>query len=322
VSRETLVILNPASAAGSTGRRREKLVRQIESVLGPVRIEQTAGVGDAIRLARIACEQGVERLVVAGGDGTTGEVAGGVLHAEASRRPPIGLLPLGSGWDLARSLGLPRRLDEALRVIEVGVTRMIDAGRVEVHDEQGVLQQRFFVNEASAGLSGATVRIVGRLSKRIGPRLGFAAGAVAAILSHRPVSVALEIDGMRVFEGPVSLVVAGNGRYFGAGMKVAPGAELDDGLLEVVFVRGLSIPRLLVNLPSLFVGRHLAHPAVSRSAARELIVVPKDGASPIEVDGETAGRLPLRVEVIPAALQVFVPGRQKSPAPSVERGGA
>lgn len=243
---------------------------------------------------------------MAGGDGTIGEVARGLLAAAPSARPPIGLLPCGSGWDLSRSLGLPRRIGPALAVIAAGVTRTIDAGRVEYRDAAGALHEGRFVNEASAGLSGATVEIVGRLSKRIGPRIGYAVGAVAAILSHRAVEMAVEIDGERVHEGPISLIVAANGRYFGAGMKVAPEAKLDDGRLEIVVVRGLSVPRLLVNLPSLFAGGHLAHPAVSRYTARELVVIPKEASSPIEVDGEGLGFLPYRAQILPAALRVFV----------------
>ena len=91
-------------------------------------------------------------------------------------------------------------------------------------------------------------------------------------------------------------------------MKVAPEAETDDGQLEVVVVRGLSMPRLLANLPSLLAGRHLGHPAVTRHAARELVVIPKQASSPIEVDGEALGFLPFRATILPAALRIFAPG--------------
>jgi diacylglycerol kinase family enzyme len=164
------------------------------------------------------------------------------------------------------------------------------------------------VNEASAGLSGATVRIVGSLTKRLGPRLAFGAGAIAAILSHRPLEAAVEVDGERVYEGPVSMVVAANGCYFGAGMKVAPRARVDDGALEAVLVRGLSVPRLLWNLPSFYVGRHGAHPQVSFHAARCLEILPKASGAPIDLDGESVGGLPMRAEVLPGALELYAPG--------------
>jgi hypothetical protein len=104
-------------------------------------------------------------------------------------------------------------------------------------------------------------------------------------------------------------------------MKVAPEAVADDGQLEVVLVRGLSMPRLLVNLPSLLAGRHLGHPAVSRHAARELVVIPKQASSPIEVDGEALGFLPFRAAVLPAALRIFVPGALAERTSAGEGGG-
>lgn len=315
---ETLVILNPASAAGATGRRRREVLHAIESKLGGVDLEVTAGPGDATRLARAATERGVSRILVAGGDGTASEIVSGILSSatDPAARPTIGLLPLGSGWDLARTLGLPRKLDLALDLIARGARRRIDAGRLEYRDATGRPASRFFVNEASAGLSGDTVQIVGRLAKSLGPRLGFAVGAVASILTHRPAQVAVEVDGQRIYEGGVSLIVAANGCYFGAGMKVAPDARIDDGLLEIALVRGLSVSRLLVNLPSLYPGRHGRHPEVSFHSARSLAVLPKETALPIDLDGEAVGRLPLRAEVLPGAIEVFAEaiGSDEKPA--------
>lgn len=258
-------------------------------------------------LAREACEQGVARLLVGGGDGTTSEVVSGLLSMPESARPTLGLLPFGSGWDLARSLGLPRDFEAALDVIARGTVQTIDVGRLDFRDESGSPCVSHFANEASVGLSGVTVRLVGRLSKRLGPRLGFVLGAVGAILSHRPVDLAVEIDDERIYEGPVSMVVAANGRFFGAGMQVAPGAVIDDGALEVVLVRGLSMPRLLANLPSFYVGKHVEHPRVSCHSARSLSLIPKEASPPVDVDGEAHGALPLRATVVPAALRVFVP---------------
>lgn len=311
VESDTVVCLNPASAAGRTGRRAREIRAAIEAALGPVAFEVTRGPGDAARIAGEARARGATRLLVAGGDGTLNEVATGLLDPSGSASPPpalvLGLLPLGSGWDLARSLDLPRTLDAALAVIRDGHTRRIDAGRAACRAPDGATRDHVFVNEASAGLSGDTIRIVGRLAKRIGARAGFALGAVGAIASHRADEASIEVDGAAVHEGPVSLVVAANGRCFGAGMQVAPDARVDDGLLEVVIVRGLSAPRLLVNLPSLFAGTHGAHPAVSFHAARSVRVVPKGGPMFVDLDGEAMGALPLRAEVLPGALTVYAP---------------
>ena len=312
MTNETLIILNPASAAGATGRRRREVLHEIEAVLGWTKLETTRYSGDAARIAREATKRGVRRILVAGGDGTTSEVVSGILGAEVdvADRPVLGLLPLGSGWDLARSLGLPRSFDGAMRVIREGARRRIDAGRVEVCDALGAPRSTFFVNEASVGLSGTTVANVGNFAKRFGPRLGFIGGALSAIATHRPVVATVEIDGERVYEGPISMVVASNGCYFGAGMLVAPRARVDDGKLEVVIVRGLSLPSLLANLPAFYFGRHGRHPSVSFHAARVVRVTPMEGSSPIDLDGELAGGLPMSAEILPGAIEVYAPPRE------------
>lgn len=312
---DTLLILNPASAGGATGRRQATLIAEIEARLGPVAVEVTRRPGDASRISNAAAIRGVKRLLIGGGDGTLSEVVTGLMSArfagaESSpagslEMPVLGLLPLGSGWDFARALDMPRDFSAALRLIEQGETRGVDIGRVEFRDAAGAKRSRFFVNEASAGLSGVTVRLVGNLSKRVGPRLGFLLGAVGAILSHRPLDASVEVDGFSVHEGPLSMIVAANGCYFGAGMKVAPEAVVDDGKLEVVVVRGLSLPRLLFNLPRLALGLHGGHPSVSFHSARTVSVMPKEVGAPIDLDGESVGTLPMYAEIFPKALRVF-----------------
>ncbi|MFK7896890.1 MAG: diacylglycerol kinase family protein [Myxococcota bacterium] len=302
------MILNPASAAGATGRRQGALIAEIEACLGSVEVECTKQPGDGTRIAHAAALRGVERILVGGGDGTLNEVVTGLMEAADRERlelPRVGLLPLGSGWDFARSLGLPRDLAGALSLVQRGKTRAVDLGRVTFTDTGGAARSRYFANEASAGLSGVTVQRVGDLSKRVGPRIGFILGAVGAILSHRPLDASVEIDGLSVHEGALSMIVAANGCYFGAGMKVAPSASVDDGKLEVVVVRGLSLPRLLLNLPRLALGRHAGHPSVSFHSARSVSVMPKEIGAPIDLDGESVGTLPMYAEILPKALRVF-----------------
>lgn len=297
----------------------DALVSRVEAVCGPVVVATTAAPGDAARLAGTAVEQGIERILVAGGDGTTGEVVTGLLSAQPASPPSLGLLPIGSGCDLARSLGLPRRLDRALEVVAAGHVRPIDAGRVESLDRSGGRQVRYFANELSVGLSGDTVMRVGGFSSALGPRLGFLLGALSAVLTHRSFDASLEIDGERVYEGPISLLVVANGCYFGAGMRVAPGALVDDGLLEVVLARALPRHAILAWLPAFYLGHHGRHPEVSFHAARSVALIPKAGDAAVEIDGESGAALPLRISCLPGALRVLtpavtVPVRRERPA--------
>jgi diacylglycerol kinase (ATP) len=131
MSRPTLVILNPKSRNGATGSRWREIELRVRDVLGPIEVQPTRGPRDAERIAREALENGATRIVVAGGDGTTGEVVTGLLDAGPSHACEIGLLPLGTGGDLGRGLGIPYALEAALARIAGGVTRRVDAGRAE-----------------------------------------------------------------------------------------------------------------------------------------------------------------------------------------------
>lgn len=310
---ETLLILNPASGRGAAGRMAEGLVARAEASCGPLVVASTGAPGDAARLARAAAERGAARILVAGGDGTLGEVVTGLLTPTRSdtplpaEPPSLGLLPVGSGCDFARTLGLPRTVGAALDVIAAGHVRLLDAGRVESGDTGGGRRVRHFANEVSAGLSGDTVMRVHHYSPRLGPRLGFLLGALSAVSTHEPFEASVEVDGEVVHEGAISLFAAANGCYFGAGMRVAPNASLDDGLLEVVVARGLSRPEILTHLPSFYLGRHGRHPLVSFHAARVVRLIPIAGRAAVEVDGEAGLVLPLRIECIPGALRVFTP---------------
>lgn len=307
MAQRTLVIVNPRSRSGATGRRWPALEARIRSVLGPVEVEMTRAPRDAERLAREAVRAGVERLVVAGGDGTLGEVASGLLGAGLAGYAEIGVLPLGTGSDYARSLGLPRDFEAALACIAAGATRRVDAGRARFRTRGGEERVACFANVASFGISGLVDEIVGRTTRIFGNGTAFLVGALAAILRYRSERVALRVDGELVHDAELVLATGANGRWFGAGMQVAPQAVLDDGLLDVVVVGALSRPRLLAKLPKIYAGSHLRDPAVRWTRGRVIEADAPPGRVPLELDGEPLGMLPARLEVLPGALRVVAP---------------
>lgn len=322
VSQPTCLIVNPASGGGIRRARLDALVARAEAVCGPLSVATTHAPGDAAELAFRAAREGCRRLLVAGGDGTVGEVVGGLMRAGLPR-PRLALLPIGSGCDLARSLGIPRRLDAALAIAAADVVRPLDVARIVARDRSGAPIERHFANEASAGISGDTVARVAARRSPLGPRIAFLAAALAALTRHRPFEAALEVDGARVYEGPISLCVVANGCYFGAGMRVAPGAAFDDGRLEIVLARGLARGEIARQLPSFYLGRHGRHPAVSFHSARHVELLPKAGGAAaeaaVEVDGEGGFALPFRVECLPAALEIATPLATARCSPAPER---
>ncbi len=303
---KTLLIINPESGSGSTGRRRREIELGVRRCLGDLEVTVTRGRREAEEIARKAAESGIDRLVVAGGDGTASEVASGLLASGRAGSVELGLLPLGTGGDLARTLGLPRNLDAAIAGLARGGSRVIDAGRVHYFDRSGEPAVSHFLNVASFGLSGLTDEYVERSPRIFGGGVAFAIAAVRSIINYRPRGAQIRVDGELVYSGPVNMVVAANGQYFGGGMRIAPGADLDSGQLEIVIIGDLAKLALLRKFPKLFSGAHAHDPAASfhRAACLEADAGPGNGLL-LDIDGEALGTLPARFEILPRAIRVF-----------------
>ena len=301
----TLVVVNPASRGGATRRQFERLLPRVREALGACDVEWTRGPRDAERIAREAVRAGVERIVVAGGDGTVSEVVTGILAAGLGAYVELGLLPLGTGGDLRRTLGVPADVDAALAAIAAGVRTRLDAGRATYTDRAGRDAQAFFLNIASLGISGLTTELVNRAPKALGGRVSFLLGTLRSIASYRAAAhpVDLRLDGEAVHEGPLVFATAANGRFFGGGMQVAPGARADDGLLDVVVVPDMGKLRLVAELPRLYRGTHLSIAGVRALRGSVLEARPLGDDPPwVEIDGEPLGRLPACFEALPGAL--------------------
>jgi len=314
VPADCLVILNPQSGGGSAERRFAPLEGRLRDLLGPCELERSAGPRDAERLAREAVRAGVRRIVVAGGDGTLGEAVSGMLAAGPVGDVQLGLLPLGTGLDFARSCGIPRDPARALELLASGKPRPVDAGRIVLRDASGRERRLGFLNVASFGVSGLVVDLVNRGPKlpgssMLGARLSFLVGTLRALLRFRCRPVKLRVDGKLVFEGPLALCAVANGGWFGGGMHVAPEARLDDGLLEVIVVREMSTAGLVARLPKLYAGSHLGDSAVVSFRGRVVEAEAAPGEIPVEVDGDPLGLLPARVEVVPGALSFLGPSQ-------------
>ncbi len=307
-SRRTLVIANPRSRA--TGRVWNRVQAKLRDALGPVEVEQTRGPRDAERIAREGVRAGIQRLIVVGGDGTVSEVVTGLLSAGLGGYAELGVVPCGTGGDLLRSYGLPRDIDGALERLVRGKARPVDAGRVDYFDSTGGPARAYFLNVASAGMSGLTTALVNRAPKVLGGRLSFLIGVVRSILSYASVPVSVRADGALVYEGPLILATAANGQYFGGGMHIAPHAKPDDGLLDLVIIPHVSRAKLLRKLPSLYRGTHLLNPAVKFSRARRIVIDAEPRSVWLEIDGEPLGQLPATFEVLPGAIQLIGAGAQ------------
>jgi diacylglycerol kinase (ATP) len=302
MSPATVVIVNPQSRSGETGERVAELRQLLLRHVGVFDFALTRGPGDATELTKRALDGGAERILVAGGDGTVNEVVNGLLATERERRPELGLLPLGTGRDFARTLKLGDDLPRILGSMGSGARRRVDAGRVTCRDANGREVSRCFLNIASIGLAAVSVSWLEQRSKQ-GKRgkLSYVASGLVGLAKYAAPRVLVRADGVVLHDGRLSIAAVANGQYFGGGMRVAPDARIDDCAFDVVIVPKLPLLRSLREFPRLMRGAHVNDPAVRVARAR---VVEAESHSEVwvEADGELVGQLPARVELLEGAI--------------------
>jgi YegS/Rv2252/BmrU family lipid kinase len=300
------VIVNPRSGGGLSESAWAKLVGPLADGLGELDSVFTTAPRDATRLAREAAEAGRALVIAVGGDGTISEIADGIVQAGAGARTEIGLIPRGTGGDFRRSLELPATLREAARHLRETPAKVVDAGRASFVAHDGTPATRHFVNVASFGFSSAVAGKANASSKRFGGKAAFLSATMRTLLTYDNNDVWLSLDGGERQQRRVLLAAVGNGRFFGGGMKICPQAKLDDGLLNLVIVGDFSRMDVLTKVGRLYDGSHLSLEDVRSHDVRTLEAAPvhADAEIPIELDGETPGRLPARFDVLPGALRI------------------
>ena len=277
---------------------------------GEFRAVFTTRRGEATDIARDAARGGERMVVAVGGDGTASEVVDGLAGAGRVVEPELlfGCIPHGTGGDLRRSLGWPGLPEEAARALAVGITVTCDLGFVTYTAHDGSTQARHFVNVSSFGVSGCVVRELQRSGRLLGGKLTYTLASAKALLRYRDQPVRWRADGGDWVEEPITAMAICNGRFFGAGMMVAPAARMDDGLLDLTVWKGLGFADFLTKRRMLYDGSHVKLPNTRCHQLRTMEAEPLEGVEVLlDVDGEQPGRLPARWTVVPGALRVRVP---------------
>ncbi len=309
-----LVIVNPKSASGSTKDNWSGIASDFRAHFGAFNVAFTKAAGDGMDLAERACGSGRNFIIACGGDGTVNEVANGILNS--GKEVELGVMPSGTGGDFRRTLGMPPSSREAARALRDGTTKTIDVGKVTFQDFQDQTVSRYFLNVSSFGLAASIIERVKSTSTLawlplagVRGRASFALSTLQEVIGLDFVTVKVKIDGMEeTMLNTVNFCVA-NARYFGGGMKIAPDAKLNDGLLDIVNIGDIRTAKVLLNAYTLYNGTHLDLAEVKSTLARTIEVRPVNSNVEIhiEIDGELPGKLPAVYEVIPNALKVRVP---------------
>jgi len=283
--------VNPAAGRGRTRKLLPELAHAASEAGAKVEVSPDADA--PVRLAREAAAAGHD-LVACGGDGVVSAVAG--VAADTGRR--LAIVPTGAGNDFARTLGYD--LKQPLRAFDVlarGSDRVVDLGRVN---------GRWYTCVTASGFDAEANRWANTVQRLSGTTL-YVAAVVRTLAVYRPYPFRVTVDG----EGrdvDAWLVAVGNGPAYAGGMRITPGADLHDGLLDVTIVGALSRPDFLWSFPRVFRGTHVSHRKVQTMRGRIVEIAPA-GDAPMDVyaDGERVGPLPARMESVPDALTVRVP---------------
>ena len=290
MAREIALLTNPTAGKGRGARARGAVVARLRGAGLGVRDLSGRDADEALDLARAAVQDGVEALVVLGGDGLV-HLA---VQAVAGTGLPLGIVPAGTGNDVARYFDLPRKdpLAAADLVIR-GVSRQVDLARSG---------HKYFVTVLAAGFDSLVNERANQMAWPKG-QMRYNLATLAELRVFRPLHYTLELDG-RQLTTEAMLVAVGNGPSYGGGLRITEGALLDDGLLDVVLIKPMSRAGLVRTYPKLFRGTHVTHPQYEHHRVARVTV-----ASPgitTYADGERFGDLPLTIECAPGALTVYV----------------
>jgi diacylglycerol kinase (ATP) len=288
-TREIALLTNPTAGRGRATRVRDAALARLREAGLVVRNLHGRDVDEAADLAQQCVADEVEALVVCGGDGMVHLAA----QAVATTPTALGIIPAGTGNDVARYFGIPRKDPLAAADLVIGgETRTIDLGRSG---------SRYFVTVLAAGFDAIVNERANRMTWPRG-QLRYTLATLAELRVFEPLPYVLQLDD-RQLSLDAMLVAVGNGPSFGGGLRITEDAVLDDGMLDVVIIKPMSKPGLVRTYPRLFKGTHVTHPQYEHHLARSVTVAAPGIVS--YADGERFGPLPLTVECAPGALTVL-----------------
>jgi len=299
---ETCVIFNPQANRGTAAR----LLPELEHCLashGKFDLVQTTRQGEAVDLAARALEQGCKMIVAAGGDGTVNEIVNGCLTQDGpGDQTVLGIIPIGSGNDLAWTIGLPADLEAACARIFRGERREIDIGRVTDHSGRS----RYFCNGAGIGFDATVAREVHKI-RWAGGFAKYLIGLARTFIIYYEAPQTTIRYGDKEIRDEIMMLTVSNGRRHGGGFIITPDAALDDGCLDLCIVRRVSRLSILQLIPKFLKATHVDDGRVQLDRGQRVLVEIPDGLA-AHVDGEifaNAARR-LEIEILPRKLNVAV----------------
>ncbi|HIO11237.1 MAG TPA: diacylglycerol kinase family lipid kinase [Deltaproteobacteria bacterium] len=306
---KTTVIVNPCAGNGRTAKIWPNIESALKQSIGSFQTEETSCQGDAILLTRQALDAGATRIVAIGGDGHLNEVLNGFIENDVQLNPQASLsfVMSGTGCDFQRSLGMSGKWQAAVEKLKDAQIRQIDVGKVSYTAPDKTRKIRYFDNIASFGLSGAVDHYIdnSKLGKYLGGTMLFLWATIKTVFTHPNQTIRYSIDDGPQEEIRTRLGLLANGRFFGGGMHAAPEAELDDGLLDLLMLKEISLAKFLRHLPKIYKGTHLELSEIFYQNVRKFTAQSSEQVI-LDIDGESPGYLEATFEILPKILKMQI----------------
>jgi YegS/Rv2252/BmrU family lipid kinase len=261
-----------------------------------VSVKETERAGHAEELASGALTDAPDFLLAAGGDGTLNQVINGVMKAGTRALPTLGLIPLGSGNDFARSANVSVDPEQLISLLRANQPKLIDVGRAELLDEKGKPTVRFFINVCSIGMGPEVVQRIAREQNLLGPGFTYFKGIVTTFLSLKAVPIDVTCSEGWEWKGKARAFAIANGKSFGHAVYIAPDAELDDGVLNTFLATDFPMWRFLWYLQTIKGGKKVTDPNILYKIGKTFKVESSE-TLPVEAEGELIGFTPLNCTI-------------------------
>ena len=306
---KTIVIVNPQAGNGRTEKIWPNIESALEKSIGSFEVLQTTCRGDATDLSRRILKEDAARIVAVGGDGHLNEVLNGFIENDlpVNAESRLSFVMTGTGCDFQRSLGISGKWQNAAAKLKDAKVRKIDVGKVTYTAADKTQKIRYFDNIASFGLSGAVDHCLehSRLRDYLGGSPLFLWATIKTVFTHPNQGIRFRIDDGPEEEICSRLGLLANGRYFGGAMHAAPEAELDDGLLDLLMLKEISVAKFLWHLPKIYKGTHLKIPEIFFQKVRKFTAESSEQVI-LDIDGESPGYLAATFEVLPKILNLQI----------------
>jgi len=299
------IIINPHAAYGRAGRTWPEIRAYLKDRGFHVKDYFTKKIYDACHIAEAVTRKGARLIACVGGDGTFNEMVNGVMNCVHAIRPlpEVALIPIGTGSDLARTLGITQGYKQAVDVIAGRKTRHIDIGRIQLKI-RGRTRSRYFANVLDIGLGGQVVQIANRMPKNIGGFLTFLLSSLMALVQFRRMHLHIWVNRKKVDTSLITIIGAANGQFFGGGMHMAPMARVNDGMFEFIYVRNTNLFKFVYHiLARVYQAGHLKYRNVRHLRGKELKIA-SERVFLLEVDGEEERAQEVGVRLVPRALKM------------------